>query len=105
MTHELDFLRVENARLIALLESHGIEWHAPHTDSSTTEGESLTLTIDEKLTLFRRLFRGRTDVYPIRWESKAGYSPACGKKGSSLFYNVLSLIYTLFYAEATENRI
>jgi len=80
MTHELDFLRAENARLIALLESHGIEWHAPHTDSSTAESESSTLTTDEKLTLFRRLFRGRTDVYPIRWESKAGkagYSPAC----------------------------
>ena len=24
----------------------------------------------EKVALFRRLFRGRTDVYPVRWESK-----------------------------------
>ena len=34
----------------------------------------------EKVTLFRSLFRGREDIYPIRWESKAGrsgYSPAC----------------------------
>lgn len=37
------------------------------------------LTTEEKVTLFRRLFRGRTDVYPVRWESKAGksdYTPA-----------------------------
>src|ERR1019366_7517804 len=30
------------------------------------------------------LFRGRTDVYPIRWESKttgkSGYAPACGNE-------------------------
>ncbi|WCE93842.1 TOTE conflict system archaeo-eukaryotic primase domain-containing protein [Acidithiobacillus ferriphilus] len=35
----------------------------------------------EKVALFRRLFRGRTDVYPIRWEGKtsgkSGYAPAC----------------------------
>jgi hypothetical protein len=38
-------------------------------------------SLPEKLTLFRRLFRGRDDVYPIRWESaktgKSGYQPAC----------------------------
>ena len=36
------------------------------------------------MALFRRLFRGRTDVYPIRWESKttgkSGYAPACGNE-------------------------
>ena len=35
---------------------------------------------EEKIALFRRLFRGRGDVYPLRWVSKktgkAGYSPA-----------------------------
>ena len=39
---------------------------------------------DQKVALFRRLFRGRTDVYPIRWESKtsakSGYSPACANE-------------------------
>lgn len=37
-----------------------------------------------QLALFRRLFRGRTDVYPIRWESKStgksGYAPACANE-------------------------
>ena len=35
---------------------------------------------DEKVKLFRSLFRGRDDVYAVRWEGrnngKAGYSPA-----------------------------
>ena len=35
----------------------------------------------EKVALFRRLFAGRTDVVPVRWENqktgKSGYSPAC----------------------------
>jgi len=38
---------------------------------------------DKKITLFRRLFRGRDDVYPQRWESAkgmSGYSPACGNE-------------------------
>ena len=26
---------------------------------------------DDKIALFRRLFRGRTDAYPVRWESKS----------------------------------
>ena len=38
----------------------------------------------DKIALFRSLFRGRTDVYPQRFESqktgKAGYSPACGNE-------------------------
>ena len=38
----------------------------------------------EKIALFRSLFRGRTDVYPQRFESrktgKAGYSPACANE-------------------------
>ena len=35
---------------------------------------------EDKVTLFRSLFRGREDVYPVRWERKdgrSGYSPAC----------------------------
>jgi hypothetical protein len=35
---------------------------------------------EEKITLFRSLFRGREDVYPVRWTNKigkSGYSPVC----------------------------
>ena len=38
----------------------------------------------DKIAIFRRLLRGRDDVYPIRWESRktgrAGYSPACANE-------------------------
>jgi len=38
----------------------------------------------EKISLFRRLFKGREDVYPRRFESrrtgKTGYQPACGNE-------------------------
>ncbi len=38
---------------------------------------------EDKLQIFRRLFRGRPDVYPTRFESakgKQGYGPACANK-------------------------
>lgn len=37
-----------------------------------------------KIALFRRLFAGRPDVFPIRWENRkagrSGYSPACSNE-------------------------
>ena len=79
---ELSALRTENTRLIALLEANGIEWRLPQPVSAMVqEPEPSRLSTTEKVALFRRLFRGRTDVYPIRWESKttgkSGYAPAC----------------------------
>ena len=78
-------LKAENARLIALLEANGIQWRAPtETVPPASTPESSRLSTDEKVALFRRLFRGRTDVYPIRWEgktsAKSGYSPACANE-------------------------
>jgi hypothetical protein len=39
---------------------------------------------EEKIALFRSLFRGREDVYPRRFESrktgKSGYAPACANE-------------------------
>jgi len=76
--------RAENARLITLLESHGIEWRLPPEPvvaATEPEPESSKLSTDEKVALFRRLFRGRTDIYPVRWENSttgiSGYSPVC----------------------------
>ncbi|MFH1814923.1 MAG: DEAD/DEAH box helicase family protein [Pseudomonadota bacterium] len=78
---ELARLYAENSRLIALLDAHGIAWRLPEPDSA--RAAAALLTTDEKVALFRRLFRGRTDVYPARWESKAGksgYSPVCANE-------------------------
>lgn len=101
---QLRRLKDLNHQLIALLESRGINWraeldHAAHTrplqnatdnvQTSTTAAtpaaatavtHAATLTTEQKISIFRSLFRGRTDVYPIRWENNAGrsgYSPAC----------------------------
>lgn len=80
---EVAALRAENTRLIALLESHGIEWRPP-SKPAAPPAEPSRLSTEEKVALFRRLFRGRTDVYPVRWESKttgkSGYAPACANE-------------------------
>ena len=81
----LTVLQAENARLISLLESHGIEWRLPpQTAPVAHEPELSRLSTAKKVTLFRRLFRGRTDVFPVRWESKtsgkSGYAPACANE-------------------------
>jgi superfamily II DNA or RNA helicase len=83
--NSLEALRAENARLVALLDDHGIEWQLPEpTAVGALEAEPSRLSTEEKVALFRRLFRGRTDVYPIRWESKStgksGYAPACANE-------------------------
>ena len=83
----LEELQAENARLIALLEANAIEWRlpaaVPATPVSVVELPTQSLGTKAKLKLFQRLFLGRTDVFPQRWESKAGkagYSPACANE-------------------------
>ncbi|MGQ0621026.1 MAG: TOTE conflict system archaeo-eukaryotic primase domain-containing protein [Panacagrimonas sp.] len=85
-TDELAGLQAENARLVALLESHSIDWRLPAPQPAPVQAapEPSTLSTAEKVALFRKLFRGRTDVYPVRWEGKTsgktGYSPACANE-------------------------
>lgn len=81
-------LQAEVTRLVSLLEANGIEWRVPSTPkcspAAPVEIESSPLGTTEKVALFRRLFRGRIDAYPVRWVSKAtgksGYSPACANE-------------------------
>ncbi len=81
---ECQRLREENAHLRAMLginQSHPHEpvpqaVPTPKLSSTTKSGVS---TPEEKISLFRDLFRGREDVFAIRWEGKSGksgYSPA-----------------------------
>ncbi|MDO5090559.1 MAG: DEAD/DEAH box helicase family protein [Cardiobacteriaceae bacterium] len=80
----------EISRLRRLLDEAGIDWREGALrlpdDSSTPSpfpnatGNSAHLSVPQKIALFRSLFRGREDVYAVRWQSrqgKAGYSPAC----------------------------
>lgn len=43
-----------------------------------------TSSSTQKVALFRRLFAGRPDVFPVRWENrktaKSGYAPACANE-------------------------
>jgi hypothetical protein len=64
----------------------------PSTEFEQIDNSASTLTnhssIDQKIKLFRSLFRGRDDVYDERWESdysrKKGYSPACENKWDAI---------------------
>ena len=78
-------LQEENARLKALLEANQIEWRefAQPEVEGNVQGHR-RLSTEQKVDLFRRLFRGREDLFPVRWQSKAsgkaGYSPACSNE-------------------------
>jgi superfamily II DNA or RNA helicase len=89
---ECAFLREENERLKNLLglppeqivPSHELIISEPPSLYAAT-GPSVTnnSSIEEQVTLFRSLFRGREDAYPVRWEGKygnSGYSPACANE-------------------------
>lgn len=80
-------LSAEQAGLEAALAS--LEHRLAAVDNSEagrfSPFENATVTnsspASDKIALFRRLFAGRPDVFPMRWENRktgrAGYSPAC----------------------------
>jgi len=86
---ELKRLRSENCRRQkenqALRQEPGLvarDVTPAEFEASETTGVTNHASVDKKIRLFRSLFRGREDVYPVRWENqkgRAGYSPACGK--------------------------
>ncbi|NOR41668.1 MAG: restriction endonuclease subunit R, partial [Gammaproteobacteria bacterium] len=51
---------------------------------ATQPSVDIPTTPKEKVSLFRKLFRGRSDVYPLLWinskTGRKGYSPACGNE-------------------------
>ena len=79
---EVGRLRGENERLRTLLAL--AQQTKTILDPSKPEppppGTSSPASADEKVALVRRLFRGRDDLYALRWESartgKTGYAPA-----------------------------
>jgi superfamily II DNA or RNA helicase len=85
---ELIQLRAENSMLKGLLAKHGIaipqQVVVPESADPAVRSIAKQLSPDAKIKLFRRLFQGRNDVYPVRWESqktgKTGYSPVCANE-------------------------
>jgi hypothetical protein len=76
---ELEAERSElNEQLVRLEAKRGQEKVDSRSDSQMTANSAAA----EKITLFRRLFAGRPDVFPVRWENRntgrgANCSPAC----------------------------
>jgi superfamily II DNA or RNA helicase len=84
---ECERLREENTKLRVRVGEHNgrpvAKPHAPALQLSKTTETSATVrndsTPDLKVSLFMNLFRGRDDVYAVRWEGKdgrTGYAPA-----------------------------
>ena len=74
----LNALQAENRRLRELLMRHGISMESAALALATVSTPARIFTEEEKIRIFRSLFRGREDVYPIRWEradGRKGYSP------------------------------
>ena len=84
---ELEQLRTENARLKEMLQANGIAYEIANTNADKEKVYSdisfpdIHLGKDERVELFRSLFRGREDVFARRWYSKTtnkcGYQPVC----------------------------
>jgi len=81
---ECEQLRSENANLKAKL---GLEINHQTTENNNPPHDTVTVdnhaSSEAKIALFRSLFRGREDIYALRWESnkgRVGYAPACGNE-------------------------
>ena len=72
---ELDARRVQLQEMLRQLESVGLAGTPPSAPSTSFDSQQ------EKIALFRSLFRGREDVFPKRFESrktgKSGDQPVC----------------------------
>jgi len=97
LQEENKHLRSENKKLKTILESFSLKSAsslqiAEDLDSKSLSSKKETESVSEqeinnKAKLFRDLFRGREDIYAVRWENKSGksgYSPACSNEWDPL---------------------
>jgi hypothetical protein len=92
---EVRRLREENSRLRSLLIAHDIRIpesanfidDPPQVSNSAPEVRNpVVATAEQRIALFRSLFRGREDVYAIRWENadgRFGYMPKADRDWKS----------------------
>ncbi len=83
---EYNKLLNENEELKSILQQHGIGYSTKKIDKKVIRFSSIVFppvnfSLDEKVSLFRSLFKGREDVFARRWFSrtseKCGYQPVC----------------------------
>lgn len=81
-----NMLLAENEKLKSILQEHDIDYSYMKIPDEVSEFTSImfhpvNFSLDEKVALFRSLFKGREDVFERRWFSKTtekcGYQPAC----------------------------
>jgi len=77
--------RLRISELKAKLAELSIDEPPNATAAALLDGQlTQTFSTEQKLTIFQQLFRGREDVYPLRWQSKktgaSGYMPECSNK-------------------------
>ena len=90
LADRLSALDRERASIVAeidALRSTQAFTRSPPTDDCTAQHDGHIQrhsNSESKIALFRRLFRGRTEVFPLRWENaksgRSGYSPACANE-------------------------
>ena len=89
-------LEEENSRLKTLLSKHGISYEeskqepTPVVSKSENKDSAMQrLSLQEKVKLFRSIFKGSEDVFAKRWYSdvtkKSGYQPVCEREWNSEF--------------------
>ena len=89
-------LEAENAQLKAILARHNIECDLReqpegrlHETHSSEQCPPTQLSLQEKVNLFRNVFKGREDVFARRWYSttthKSGYQPVCEREWNREF--------------------
>jgi superfamily II DNA or RNA helicase len=87
---ELKALERERVRLEARLREIGRESEREPPEPQPSPSLTFTPTVSngspaaDKVAVFRKLFAGRTDVFPVRWENpksgRTGYAPACANE-------------------------
>ena len=90
LTQRVYLLEQENCRLKSEIEQlrslAGLQSQNNFTASQVAAPQALTihLSLEEKVELFRSIFRGREDVFARRWHSnksgKSGYQPVCNNE-------------------------
>ncbi len=88
LTRENARLERDNERLRRRLGSQDKRKTGCSSNEKQASGLTHASSVEEKISLFYGLFRGREDVYPVRWDNqkgRSGYSPACGNE----WYKVL----------------
>jgi hypothetical protein len=80
---QLEAIDIERLRLEARLREIESE-QEPSPPASLAAIVTNESPAADKIALFRRLFAGRTDVFPARWENpksgRSGYAPACANE-------------------------